>query len=58
MGWGCFSIGDSGGFNMGWRCFSIGDSGGNIIGVYVVVSWLVLCPNMGLVGGGIFCCVF
>jgi len=43
---------------MGWGCFSIGDSGRNIIGVYVVVSFLVLCPNMGLVGGGIFCCVF
>ena len=37
-------------FNIGCECFIIGDSGGNAIGVCGVVSLILWCPNMGLVG--------
>ena len=38
-------------FNVGWGWFSIGDTGGNFSVVCVVVSLLVWWPNIGLVGG-------
>ena len=38
-------------FNNGCVCFIIGDSAGDVIDVCVVVSFMLWCPNMKLVGG-------
>ena len=38
-------------FRIGSVCVTIGDSGGNINEVCGVLSILVWCPSMGLVGG-------